>query len=276
MKHYFSFGNFVNRALKFVQAKFNGIIPDGGDEAGPLPTEDEDKEFVTEVNHLLRQYVEQGDSVKIRAALQTIMLISAQGNLYLQKAGLGNALLAENPKRCAQVISRAVNLIYMLSAAVYPYMPSTSESILRQLNAPHRTIDTVLSTDILAGHMIGIPEHLFTKIDEKKADEWKFRFGTSEQTAPAVEQPKKTADGKPISKKQAEKAKKQAEKELAAARAQQAKPKSSKVLEIEELIKSQGNNVRQLKAEKASSEAVQEAVVALNKLKLDLKVAEEG
>jgi methionyl-tRNA synthetase len=261
--------------LKFVQAKFDGIIPDGGDKPGPLPTDDEDAEFVTEVNNLLQQYIEQGDAVKIRSALQTIMLISAQGNLYLQHAGLGNALLADNPKRCAQVISRAVNLIYTLSAAVFPYMPSTSDSILTQLNAPARTISPVLSNDILAGHTIGTPAHLFTKIDEKMALEWKSRFGTSEQNAPAAEQPKATPDGKPISKKQAEKTKKQADRELAAARAKEAKPKSSKTLEIEEKVKAQGDVVRKLKTDKATPDAIQEAVAALQKLKLDQKASEE-
>lgn len=261
--------------MKFVQAKFDGTIPDGGDQPGPLQTDDGDKEFVTEVNSLLQLYVEQGDAVKIRSALQTIMLISAQGNLYLQKAGLGNALLAENPKRCAQVIARAMNLIYILSAAVFPYMPSTSDSILRQLNAPARTIDSVLSNDILPGHKIGTPEHLFAKIEEKKADEWKARYGTSEQPAPEAEQPKKGADGKQLSKRQAEKAKKQAEKELAAARAKQAKPKTTKVLELEEKVKSQGGAVRKLKGGNATAEVVQEAVAALTKLKLELKAAEE-
>jgi methionyl-tRNA synthetase len=264
----------VNRALKFVQAKFNGTIPDGGDLPGPLPINDEDREFVKEVNSLLQQYVDQGDAVKIRSALQTIMLISAQGNLYLQKSGLGNALLTENPRRCAQVISRAVNLIYILSAAVFPYMPSTSESILRQLNAPARIIDTVLSNDILAGHTIGVPEHLFSKIDDKRASEWKARFGTSDQAAVESEQ-QKTVNGKPISKRQAEKARKHADREVAAARTNQAKPKTPKVLEIEGKVKRQGDAVRKLKAEKASAEAVQGAVAALNKLKLDLKAAEE-
>ena len=83
-------------------------------------------------------------------------------------------------------------------------------------------------------------------------------------------------DGKPISKKQAEKLKKQAERELAAARAKEAaKPKSSKTLEIEEKVKAQGDAVRKLKAEKGAPEAIQEAVAALQKLKLDLKASED-
>ena len=58
------------------------------------------------------------DSVKLRAGLHTVMSISARGNLYLQSSGLNKQLMTENPKRCAQVVSRALNLIYILSACL--------------------------------------------------------------------------------------------------------------------------------------------------------------
>jgi methionyl-tRNA synthetase len=266
-----SFGNFVNRALKFIQAKYDGVLPDGGDAPGPISLDDEDADFVKEINELLRTFIESMDAVKIRHGLQTLMLLSARGNLYLQQAGLGNALLADKPQRCAQVLSRAANLIYMLSAAAFPFMPSTSESILTQLNAPARVIHAHLSHDLLAGHNIGTPEHLFKKIDEKSAEVWKARFGSSEQPAPAEQQPNGAA--KPLSKKQLEKERKEHSKALAAARAKDAGPKSPLILVLEEKIKTQGDAVRKLKTEKASTEAIQEAVAQLTKLKLDLQAA---
>ena len=110
------------------------------------------------------------DAVKLRSGLQVVMHIFARGNLYLQSSGLNKALKAENPKRCAQVVVRAINLIYVLSALIYPFMPSTSESVLTQLNAPARAVPEVFSIDILPGHQIGVPEHLFKRIDEKMVD----------------------------------------------------------------------------------------------------------
>ena len=107
------------------------------------------------------------EAVKLRSGLQTVMHISARGNLYLQSSGLNKVLKAENPKRCAQVVVRTINLIYILSALVYPFMSSTSESVLTQLNAPARAVPEVLSIDILPGHQIGILERLFKKIDER-------------------------------------------------------------------------------------------------------------
>jgi len=63
---------------------------------------------------------------------------------------------------------------------------------------------------------------------------------------------------------------------LAAERAKQTtKPKSSKTVEIEGKVKAQGDAVRKLKADKAAPDALQEAVAALQKLKLELKASEE-
>jgi len=120
------------------------------------------------------------EAVKLRLGLQTVMLISMRGNSYLQSSGLNKQLMTENPIRCAQVISRATNLIYVLSVLIYPFMPATSESILRQLNAPDRTVPSRLSNDILAGHQIGTTSHLFQRIPKELIDGWKVRFGGNE------------------------------------------------------------------------------------------------
>lgn len=252
----------MNRALKFVEAKFQGVIPDSKDPEGPLHIDDADGDFVHEVNILLTTYIESMDVVKLRTGLQTVMLLSARGNLYLQQAGLGNSLLAENPERCAQVISRAINLIYILSAAVYPFMPSVSESILAQLNAPARLISAEISNDILAGHKIGKPEHLFKKIEEQAAEAWRKRFGTNEPI-PSSE---------PLKSKKA--AKREAAATSAVAATEQAKPKGPEVLVAEERVKAQGDIVRKLKTEKAGADEVKEAVALLNKLKIEVKVLE--
>lgn len=148
------------------------------------------------------------DAVKLRSGLQIVMSISARGNLYLQQSGLGNALLAENPKRCAQIVLRGINLIYALSAVVYPFMPSTSESILSQLNAPARTVPSVLGNDILPGHTIGASAYLFKRIEEKQADIWRARFGGGSEVGAAVANGAGVAKTKTGGQKKKEKASK--------------------------------------------------------------------
>ena len=270
-----SFGNFVNRVLKFVSAKFNGEVPDGGDIPGPLSLKDDpDSAFITEVNGLLAAYLEAMDSVKLRLGLQTVMLLSARGNLYLQQSGLGNALFADNQKRCAQVVSRALNFIYVLSAVVFPFMPATSGAMLAQLNAPARTVPSALGHDVLPGHKIGTPAHLFKKIDEKLADVWRQRFGggapAPEETAAAAGATKGPGG---LSKRKAAAAKKAADKE---AKVKDEVIKSDKVLELEAQIKAQGDVVRLLKErEKKQGPAAGLANALAELLRLKATLTEE-
>ena len=262
----------MNRALKFVASQYDSVIPDGGDAPGPLsPNDDADSDFISEVNALIKDYIDAMEAVKLRLGLQTVMLLSARGNLYLQASGLNKALMAESPKRCAQVVSRAINLIYVLSALVHPFMPSTSAAILEQLNAPERAVPAVLANDILPGHRIGKPEHLFKRIDEKMADIWRAKFGG----APAAASPEPSADATHVapgmSKRKAAAAKKAADK--AAAAALDDKPKSAEVLAWEQKVAEQGQKVRELKSQPKTEETdkeIADAVEELKKLKTEL------
>ncbi|KAI7902765.1 tRNA synthetases class I (M)-domain-containing protein [Cokeromyces recurvatus] len=166
-------GNFVNRAIRFIFAKYDGVIPKA-DFSGPL-----ESELIKDVNHLLKQYIETMEAVKLRAGLGIAMTISARGNQYLQEANMNNALFEESRTKCDAVVATAANLIYLLSALLSPYMPATAESMCRQLNAPLRTIPDEFSIDILEGHVLGGAEYLFTRIDEKMEDIWKKKYGTS-------------------------------------------------------------------------------------------------
>jgi methionyl-tRNA synthetase len=179
--------------------------------------------------------------------------------------------MAENPARCAQVVSRAVNLIYVLSSLIYPFMPATSDSILIQLNAPARVVPDVLSTDILPGHHIGRPEHLFKKIEEKMAEVWRAKFegidGNAQADGPKTTEPT-------MSKRKAAAAKK------AAAKPETTKasgPKSPEVLALEAKVNEQGLLVRSLKGQTPKTPDVEDqigkAVEELKRLKGELAAA---
>lgn len=249
-----------------MSSQYNGIIPNSECAPGPFsPRDSLDREFIENVNSLLRDYIDAMDAVKLRLGLQTVMLISNRGNNYLQSSGLNKALITSNPKRCSEVISQAVNLIYTLSALIYPFMPATSESILVQLNAPARTVPEVLSNDILGGHTIGTPEHLFKKIDEKSADVWRSRFGGNESASEmgvGTSDPLKAA---PTSKKKA-----------ATSVPENGGPKSPEVLALESKVTEQGQFVRELKAKPKTPELesqIHSAVNVLKGLKADLETA---
>jgi len=199
-------GNFVNRVIKFVNAKFEGIIP----EFSPSYTDDsfDFPEWIAGVNKLLSEYLAEMELVHLRAGIKKLMEISSQGNLLLQYR-LDNANLAAHPERTKTVIGLALNLSSLLASLASPYMPSTSESIVRQLNSDLKSITETWNPEVLkSGHKLAKAEYLFTRIDEKKIVEWKEQYGGTQASRAAEEQAKEALK----QKKQAEKDKKKAKK----------------------------------------------------------------
>lgn len=164
-------GNFVNRLVKFVSAKFNKVVPDYDVANLDYATISKD------LNTLLASYNEAMEAVSERKGLEAAMQISARGNQFLQENKLDNSLLANHPDKAAAVIGVGINIIYLLSALISPFMPETGAQILDQLNAPARLIPDQFGLDILGGHNLGKPAYLFSRIDEAKVEEWRNKFG---------------------------------------------------------------------------------------------------
>jgi methionyl-tRNA synthetase len=125
-------GNFVNRLVKFVNAKLGGVIPQFSaeytDQSFNYPN------FISEINTLLAEYVADMEAVKLRSGLQKLMRISGKGNLLL--AGrLDNANLTGDPTKTHTIVGLALNLAYLLASLSSPFMPSTATSITQQLDA---------------------------------------------------------------------------------------------------------------------------------------------
>jgi methionyl-tRNA synthetase len=160
-------GNFVSRVLKFVTRHYTSLPEWTGD----LGLKDE-------VNGLLREYIEELDAVKLRDGLFTVLGLCHRGNAFLQANKLGSRLYAEEPAKCAVVVGLAVNLVHLFAALVAPYMPDTAAAINSQLKAGPLPIPDRWNADsIKPGHEIGLPEHLFSRIDPAKAKEWREAFG---------------------------------------------------------------------------------------------------
>lgn len=165
-------GNFVNRVIKFVNAKYKGVIPQFNPES--LSNFDA---FVDDVNKLLQNYVDALEGVHLKLGLEIAMQISARGNQFLQDNKIDNSLFINFPDKCDAVVGVALNLIYVLSAIIYPYMPETSSGITEQLNAPLRSIPDKFDIILKGGHNIGKAQYLFKRIDDAKVNEWKEKYG---------------------------------------------------------------------------------------------------
>lgn len=165
-------GNFVNRLVKFVVAKYNGVIPDFA--VSEIP---EYADFEKDVNTLLAAYNENMEAVNIRRGLELAMAISSRGNQFLQDNKLDNNLYTKQASKSDAVVGVGLNLIYLVSSLIYPFMPSTTAQINEILNAPALSITNKFELVLESGHCIGKAQYLFQRIDEKKVEEWRSLYG---------------------------------------------------------------------------------------------------
>ncbi|KAI1819959.1 methionyl-tRNA synthetase [Xylaria intraflava] len=177
-------GSFISRVLKFINSRhYNNIVPSWREYHEPSF----DK-WKGEVNDLLAQYVRDMDAVKLRAGVSTVLLISQQGNTFLQLNQLNNVLHENEPAKCAAVIGIAINLVHLLACVIAPFMPDTAKSINTQLRAdPLPIIDHWNADSIQPGHVIGHAEDLFSCIPPEKGQEWRKRFGSEGAKKPKEE-----------------------------------------------------------------------------------------
>ncbi|KAI9591155.1 tRNA synthetases class I (M)-domain-containing protein [Syncephalis fuscata] len=157
-------GNFCNRVIRFLDSpKYNSVLP-----AISIESDVEQEKMVADIQALVGQYIDALKQVKIRAALRIAMEVSARGNQYLQDQRLDNALYADQRTRCDTVVGVAANLVYLLASLFFPFMPSTSEAIWRQLNAPPRQLADQWTMDLLPGHRIGEPNIYSNALNRNK------------------------------------------------------------------------------------------------------------
>jgi methionyl-tRNA synthetase len=75
-------------------------------------------------------------------------------------------------------ITLALNLVYLLSLVLQPFMPTTADEIRTQLNIK----ETVFALEdgfrcyLPAGHTIGQAQPLFKRIEKAQADDYRARF----------------------------------------------------------------------------------------------------
>ncbi|KAI1178832.1 tRNA synthetases class I (M)-domain-containing protein [Nemania sp. FL0916] len=201
-----SLGNLCQRVLKFCTANLDAIIPDPRDY-----TDEALEKHKADVNSLLQTYLSNMEAIKIRQGASNILSLSALGNQFLQHNKLSNQLIREEPKRCAAVVSLALNHIHLLANILCPYAPNTSASILTQLGIPKEKQvfsipDIWTGKTLKPGEKLGTPTLLFSQIPAGRAAEWQEMFGGDELKK------QKAAEAEKAAAKKAAKQKKKDEK----------------------------------------------------------------
>jgi len=168
-------GNFVNRILKFCEARFGGVIPAGG-EPGPL----EEKLFA-EVSARIADIGDQFEAIEVRKSAQALRALWVLGNEYLQQAAPWTAIKAD-PDRAAVIVRTAINLVALYARVSAPVIPFAAEAMALAVGESYPpswpTPDGRAELSrVPAGRAVTVPPVLFRKIEEADVAAWSTRFG---------------------------------------------------------------------------------------------------
>jgi methionyl-tRNA synthetase len=176
-------GNFVNRILKFNEARFEGKVPAGG-EAGEI-----EERLFARLEGLLGDLTAQMEAIEIRKSAQALRAIWVAGNEYLQEAAPWTAIKTD-PDRAAVIVRTALNMVALIARVSAPIIPFTAQKIGAALGEPWPPIWPSMNvreelSRLEPGRSLTVPEVLFKKIEDTEIEVWKVRFGGAPETVEA-------------------------------------------------------------------------------------------
>ncbi|KAL1208324.1 Methionine--tRNA ligase, cytoplasmic [Cardamine amara subsp. amara] len=196
-------GNFVNRVLSFIAKPENGgygsVIPDAPGAESHLQTQS----LAEKLGVLVKEYVEAMEKVKLKQGLKTAMMISGEGNFYLQDTKFWK-LYKEDKPSCAVVIRTAAGLVHLLAQLLEPFMPSFSREVFKQLNLPPQFSLSDENGEVLQAsrpweilppnHKIGTPQPLFKELIDEEVEQYREKFAGSQADRRARDEAATLAD----------------------------------------------------------------------------------
>jgi methionyl-tRNA synthetase len=165
-----NFANFIHRVLTLTHKFYEGTVPDVSG------TEEVD----VKIKGFLKEYCVLIEKFDFRSAMQIVMDISTFGNQYLQTNEPWKKVKT-NPEETALVMYDALEIVAILSIVCRPFLPFASDKIRKMLNLSIITEGSPVLKILLEkledehdffeeGHVIGIPEHLFSRFTDEVID----------------------------------------------------------------------------------------------------------
>ncbi|SFH89177.1 methionine--tRNA ligase [Halpernia frigidisoli] len=152
------FGNFINRVAVLINKFYEGIIPAGNENAIEL---NEISKAATEVDQFLTKF-------EFRNALSAMMNLARFGNQYLQIEEPWKTIKVDEEK-AANSLFVAIQIAAGLAQICEPFLPFSSEKLLKMFNSEKLTWQEVESHNVLlkTGHKINEASLLFSKIEDE-------------------------------------------------------------------------------------------------------------
>ncbi|MBR6814210.1 MAG: methionine--tRNA ligase [Alistipes sp.] len=157
-------GNFVNRALVLTQKYYDSAVPALGE------LTEYDQQTIAELSGIKSSLESNIENYHFREALKDAMNFARIGNKYLADTEPWKVIRSD-PERVKTILNVALQITANVAVAIEPFMPFSSEKILKMLNISKLNWESLGSMSLLeAGHQIGKPELLFEKIEDDVID----------------------------------------------------------------------------------------------------------
>lgn len=170
------FGNFVNRILRFTESRFEGKVPEGGED-GPL-----EARLRVDIAEKLGELTTQLEAIEMRKSAQALRQLWVLGNQYLTEAAPWTAVKTDRD-RAAVAVRMGLNLVALFARVSRPFIPYTCEVVAEAVGEGSSSAwpDGSGALDLLpVGREVKAPEVLFRKIEAEQVEAWRARFGGPE------------------------------------------------------------------------------------------------
>ena len=158
-------GNLVNRTIAMSNKYFNGVV------SNPGVKEEIDDELIKVALEMPKKVIEKMDKFKSSDALDAIFTLLRRTNKYIDET-MPWALAKEESKRerLATVLYNLIESIRFSAVALIPFMPSTANKILDQINTDQRNLLDLNKFGLYqeGTKVIEKPEMLFARLDPKE------------------------------------------------------------------------------------------------------------
>ncbi len=150
-----AYGNFVNRTLKFIQKSFNGEIPNGNI----------DHRIQSDTSVLYENAGRLIEETHFKQSLELIFQYIRNANKYFDEKQPW-IQIKEKPDDCNDTLITCVYLIANMAQLLHPFLPFSSEKIMKILDMTHPKWEPVISPI----QKIKAVTPLFARIDVEQID----------------------------------------------------------------------------------------------------------
>ncbi len=157
-------GNLVNRTIAMSNKYFGGVVENAG------VSEEVDSELISEALESVKKVDKLMEQFHVADSLDAIISLARRCNKYIDET-MPWALAKDESKqdRLKTVLYNLTESIRFIAVLIAPFLPQTAEEILRQLNNPESSYESLDSFGkIENGHKVCEAKVIFARIDEAK------------------------------------------------------------------------------------------------------------